>query len=97
MGWEKKRDKGFLESQPGAEGSIPGMGHTHDRMVTDPVGTGIAVLGRMRRAASREALAAIIAEEVATYSLHDLLHLRASVERDLRHVPRITGQNSSRG
>jgi uncharacterized protein (UPF0305 family) len=41
----------------------------------------------MRRAASREALAIIIAEEVATYSLNDLLQLRASVEHDLRHVP----------
>ncbi len=57
-------------------------------MVTDPAGSRIASLSaRMRRAPSKEALAAIIAEEVATYTLHDLLHLRASVERDLRHVP----------
>jgi uncharacterized protein (UPF0305 family) len=46
-----------------------------------------ALAARMRRAPSREALAALISEEVATYSLHDLLQLRASVERDLRHVP----------
>ena len=57
-------------------------------MVTDPAGARIASLSaRMRRAPSKEALAAIIAEEVATYTLRDLLHLRASVERDLRHVP----------
>jgi len=41
----------------------------------------------MRRARSRGTLAAVIAGEVAAYSLHDLQHLRASVERDLRHVP----------
>ncbi len=46
-----------------------------------------AIAARMRRAPSKEALAAIIAWEVATYSLHDLQELRGSVERDLRHVP----------
>ena len=57
-------------------------------MVSNPARTRIAALSaRMRRAVSREALAAIIAEEVATYTLNDLLHLRASVERDLIHVP----------
>jgi uncharacterized protein (UPF0305 family) len=58
-------------------------------MEADLISTRIATLSaQMRRAASKEALAAIIAEEVATYTLHDLLHLRASVERDLRNVPR---------
>ena len=57
-------------------------------MVSEPTRTRIAALSaRMRQAASKGALAAIIAEEVATYTLHDLLRLRASVERDLRHVP----------
>jgi len=57
-------------------------------MTPDSMRTRIASLSaRMRRASSKEALAAIIADEVATYTLHDLLHLRASVERDLRHVP----------
>lgn len=57
-------------------------------MVSDSMRTRIAALSaRMRRAPSRGALAAIIAQEVATYTLHDLLHLRGSVERDLRHVP----------
>jgi uncharacterized protein (UPF0305 family) len=46
-----------------------------------------ALSARMRRAPSKEALAAIIAGEIATYTLQDLLQLRASVERDLRHVP----------
>jgi uncharacterized protein (UPF0305 family) len=50
--------------------------------------TRVAVLSaRMRRAGTREALAAIIAEEVATYTLTDLLRMRGLVERDLRHVP----------
>lgn len=54
----------------------------------DPIATRIAaVSARMRRAASREALARIVAEEVAAYTLHDLLQLRAWVEHDLRHVP----------
>ncbi|MDD1664542.1 MAG: DUF2115 domain-containing protein [Methanomicrobiales archaeon] len=57
-------------------------------MVTDSMHTRIAALSaRMRRAPSKDALAAVIADEVATYTLHDLLKLRASVERDLRHVP----------
>ena len=57
-------------------------------MVSDPVRTRIASLSaRIRQAASRETLAAIIAEEVSAYTLHDLLRLRASVEWDLRHVP----------
>ena len=57
-------------------------------MAADPLRTRIEVLSaRMRRASSRGALAVVIAEEVATYSLHDLQQLRASVERDLRHVP----------
>ena len=47
----------------------------------------VALSARMRRAGSKEALGFIIAGEVATYSLHDLLQLRASVEHDLRHVP----------
>jgi uncharacterized protein (UPF0305 family) len=47
----------------------------------------MALAARMREARTREALAALIAEEVATYTLHDLQRLRASVERDLRHVP----------
>ena len=43
-------------------------------MVSDPMRTRIASLSaRIRQAASREALAAIIAGEVATYTLHDLL------------------------
>jgi uncharacterized protein (UPF0305 family) len=46
-----------------------------------------ALSARMRRVPSKEALAAIIAGEIATYTLHDLLQLRASVDRDLRHVP----------
>jgi uncharacterized protein (UPF0305 family) len=46
-----------------------------------------ALAARMRRAPSKEALAVVIAGEVAAYSLHDLLQLRASVEHDLRHVP----------
>jgi uncharacterized protein (UPF0305 family) len=41
----------------------------------------------MRRARSREALALIIAEEMAGYTLWDLLGLRAALERDLRHLP----------
>jgi len=50
--------------------------------------TRMAVLSaRMRRAGSRAALAAIIADEMAAYTLTDLLRLRAFVERDLRHVP----------
>jgi uncharacterized protein (UPF0305 family) len=50
--------------------------------------TRITVLSaRMRQAGSKEALAAVIAGEIATYSLSDLLRLRALVERDLRHVP----------
>jgi uncharacterized protein (UPF0305 family) len=58
-------------------------------MGQESMGTRIAVLSsRMRRAGSKEALAGIIAAEMATYSLHDLLRLRALVERDLRHVPR---------
>ena len=57
-------------------------------MASDSMRTRIAALSaRIRRAPSKEALAAIIAEEVATYTLNDLLNLRASVERDLRHVP----------
>ncbi|MDD1664733.1 MAG: DUF2115 domain-containing protein [Methanomicrobiales archaeon] len=57
-------------------------------MAYDSMRTRIASLSaRMRRAPSKEALAAIIAEEVTTYTLNDLLKLRASVERDLRHVP----------
>ncbi|MDD1667575.1 MAG: DUF2115 domain-containing protein [Methanomicrobiales archaeon] len=57
-------------------------------MEPESLRTRIAALSaRMRRAPSKEALAAIIAGEVATYSLHDLLQLRASVEHDLRHVP----------
>jgi uncharacterized protein (UPF0305 family) len=57
-------------------------------MVSDSLRTRIAALAaRMRRAPSKEALASVIADEVATYTLHDLLRLRASVERDLRHVP----------
>jgi uncharacterized protein (UPF0305 family) len=57
-------------------------------MIPESMRTRVAALSaRMRRAASKEALAAVIAEEVATYTLHDLLDLRASVERDLRHVP----------
>jgi uncharacterized protein (UPF0305 family) len=57
-------------------------------METESLGTRITALSaRMRLARTKEALAAIIAEEVASYSLHDLLHLRASVEHDLRHVP----------
>ena len=57
-------------------------------MEADLISTRIATLSaQMRRAASKERLAIIIAEEVATYTLRDLLHLRASVERDLRHVP----------
>src|SRR5512136_36221 len=50
--------------------------------------TRIAVLSaRMRQAKSKEALAAAVADEIATYTLYDLLRLRAFVERDLRHVP----------
>ncbi len=57
-------------------------------MMADPVRVRIEVLSaRMRRASSKKALAVVIGEEVATYSLHDLQDLRASVERDLRHVP----------
>ena len=57
-------------------------------MDPDPFRTRVmALAARMRRARSKEVLAAIIADEVATYTLHDLQHLRASVERDLRHVP----------
>jgi len=57
-------------------------------MVSDHVRIRIEVFSaRMRRAPSKEALAAIIAGEVATYTLHDLQDLRASVEHDLRHVP----------
>jgi uncharacterized protein (UPF0305 family) len=57
-------------------------------MISDAMRTRIVTLSAlMRRAPSKEALAAIIAEEVASYTLNDLLHLRASVERDLRHVP----------
>jgi uncharacterized protein (UPF0305 family) len=57
-------------------------------MVTDSMRTRIAAFSaRMRRTPSKNALAALIADEVATYTLHDLLNLRASVERDLRHVP----------
>ena len=57
-------------------------------METESLRTRIAALAaRMRRAGSKEALAAIIAAEVGAYSLHDLLLLRASVEHDLRHVP----------
>jgi uncharacterized protein (UPF0305 family) len=56
-------------------------------MEPESLATRIASLSaRMRRAGTKEALAVIIAGEVATYSLHDLLQLRASVERDLRHV-----------
>ena len=58
-------------------------------MESDPLRTRVASLSaRLRRAASREAFAAVIAREVASYTLDDLLHLRASVEHDLRHVPR---------
>jgi uncharacterized protein (UPF0305 family) len=57
-------------------------------MEPESLRTRIAALSaRMRRTPSKEGLAAIIAEEVATYSLQDLLQLRASVEHDLRHVP----------
>ncbi len=57
-------------------------------MAPDPMKIRIAALSaRLRRAASKEALAGVIAGEVATYTLDDLLHLRASVEHDLRHVP----------
>jgi uncharacterized protein (UPF0305 family) len=57
-------------------------------MEPETLGTRIAALSaRMRRAGTKGALAGIIAAEVATYSLHDLLQLRGSVERDLRHVP----------
>jgi len=57
-------------------------------MGSESARTRIAALSaRMRRAPSKSALAAIIADEVATYTLHDLLQLRASVEWDLRHVP----------
>ena len=57
-------------------------------MEPESLRTRIASLSaRMRRAPSKEALAAIIAGEVATYSLHDLQEVRGSVERDLRHVP----------
>jgi uncharacterized protein (UPF0305 family) len=57
-------------------------------MEKESLRTRIAALSaRMRRAQSKEGLATIIAEEVASYTLQDLLQLRASVERDLRHVP----------
>jgi len=57
-------------------------------MVPDSPRTRIAALSaRMRRAHTKEGLAAVIAEEIATYTLHDLQELRGSVERDLRHVP----------
>ena len=59
------------------------------QMVPEPIRTRIwALSARMRRAPTRRALAVVIAEEVASYTLDDLLHLRASVEHDLRHVPR---------
>ena len=57
-------------------------------METESLRTRIAALSaRMRKAGSKEALAAIIAAEVGAYALHDLLLLRASVEHDLRDVP----------
>jgi uncharacterized protein (UPF0305 family) len=74
---------------------MPGRVYTHGRrgegdgpLVPELMRTRIAALAaKMRRAPSKEALAAIIAGEVATFTLYDLLQLRASVERDLRHVP----------
>jgi uncharacterized protein (UPF0305 family) len=57
-------------------------------MEPESTSTRIAALSAtMRRARTKEALAAVIAEEVATYTLHDLQEVRGSVERDLRHVP----------
>ncbi|HUK37742.1 MAG TPA: DUF2115 domain-containing protein [Methanomicrobiales archaeon] len=58
--------------------------------MTDPesLRTRIAAFSaKMRRAASKRALAELVAGEVATYTLHDLQQLRGSVEHDLRHVP----------
>ena len=46
-----------------------------------------AISARMREAPTKEALACIIAEEVATYTLLDLLEIRATLERELRYVP----------
>ena len=56
--------------------------------MVEPFRTRVTALSaRMRKAGTREALAVVIAGEVATYGLHDLQDLRASVEKDLRHVP----------
>jgi uncharacterized protein (UPF0305 family) len=57
-------------------------------MTSDPVRTGIATISaRMRRARTKEALARIIAEQVATYTLYELASIRAALERELRYVP----------
>jgi uncharacterized protein (UPF0305 family) len=57
-------------------------------MVPESMRTRITDLAaRMRRARSKEALAAIIAGEVATYTLYDLAYIRAALERELRYVP----------
>ena len=57
-------------------------------MKRESMRTRIAVLSaRVRRAGSKEALARIIAEEVATYTLYDLASVRAVLERELRYVP----------
>jgi uncharacterized protein (UPF0305 family) len=74
---------------------MPGRVHTPERtlygktaMEPESLRTRVAALAaRMRRAGTKETLAGVIAAEVAAYSLHDLLQLRASVEHDLRHVP----------